>query len=601
MSKFDWNDHPIVDPSAKSDSNSFNWNDHPIIQPDKPTMFDSAVRKLRSGSLAGLSDEVAGGAEAAGRMLGLNGVGNAIGDVSSKFVFDPSAIPDAIKKVSLNKDGPTFSMDDIKAAYKTGRDHERQMLKLDSDTNPVTSKVAELTGAVVSPVNKLAKGMSLAKGGALIGGITGFGNSDADNVTDTAIDTAKGAGLGAIAGAAFKKAAPSLAKAGTAIGNKFGSAAENLAENATGATGKQSEKFADDAGRQLLDRKLVRFGDNASNIADRTRGAMNQANADIDSVLKTLDAKGVTASADNVVAELESKISDLAKDPSQANVAKRLKNIVLDITETGNSKIPISVGEQTKRGFNKMAGNWMDPEAGQAGKTAYQAYRGEVEKAAQDAAPELAQKFADAKKTYGVLAPIEEAASRRAATLNQSPIGGLLDVATAGGAGSMVGGPVGALSGVGAAVARKVLAPRAASSAAVTLDKVSQALLEHSPKLAELYQSNPAAFQSVVESTVSNISNKLQIPSLRAASADDKNQASKGPDKWANDGVKNIAAHDSSIDQSTIDKLMKSTSGKDLLIKASDLKPGSKAMDKLIESIKNFSPQSASTQDKGDN
>lgn len=69
-------------------------------------------------------------------------------------------------------------------------------------------------------------------------------------------------------------------------------------------------------------------------------------------------------------------------------------------------------------------------------------------------------------------------------------------------------------------------------------------------------------------------------------------QPQKGPSKWASDGYANLNDHvsgtkDQALIQSAKDKLMSTTKGKDLLIAASDLKPGSKAMENLLEKIKN--------------
>jgi hypothetical protein len=65
---------------------------------------------------------------------------------------------------------------------------------------------------------------------------------------------------------------------------------------------------------------------------------------------------------------------------------------------------------------------------------------------------------------------------------------------------------------------------------------------------------------------------------------------SKGPEKWAIDGFGKLMNHADEDDQKLIgdqlDSLMKSKNGKKLLISASDLKPGSKAMADIMEKIK---------------
>jgi hypothetical protein len=120
----------------------------------------------------------------------------------------------------------------------------------------------------------------------------------------------------------------------------------------------------------------------------------------------------------------------------------------------------------------------MDPEKGQAGKAAYGAYKSAVEDVAQSQ-PVLADKFTLAKQTYGMLEPVIDAAEKRALQLQQSPIGGLLDTT------SMIGGQMAGdiTGGVAATAARKLISPRVASSAAVTMDMMSKILKAAPEKL----------------------------------------------------------------------------------------------------------------------
>jgi len=303
--------------------------------------------------------------------------------------------------------------------------------------------------------------------------------------------------MAAVHGPQIMKGAQSIGSGLKKAGGSLGEFAESAILNATGATGKQAQSFRPGAGRELIDRKLARFGDSPANIANRVGAAKDVAEAEISSALVQLDSQGVTASADNVVAELQKKIASLRKDPSQAGLVKKLGGIIDDIIETGESAVPLSQAEQTKRGFRKAAGNWMDPDAGQAGKQAYLSYMDEVEGAASAADPALAKQFTEAKDTYGLLAPIQEAAERRAMTTSQSPVGGLLDMATT----TAAGNP---LIGVPAAIARKAISPRITSSVAVTADsaskginKVAEALMK-SPRFSELSQKNPKAFDALV-------------------------------------------------------------------------------------------------------
>jgi hypothetical protein len=383
--------------------------------------------------------------------------------------------------------------------YLEARDkYEARTKQLEAE-NPGSYMTGNIGGALATGIATAGlTGVNAASNLGKIGQAVGIGAGlgalqDVDNKQGEysfgVMDRLKNAAIGGALGGTFQTGANLLKKAPAALA----STAEDLAENATGATRTQAEKFAPDAGRQLLDRKLIKFGDSAENIAQRTGQEMDNAAKAIDESLKALDAKGVTASADNIVAELEKKIASLRADPSQADIVKKLENIVLDITATGKSNIPLSAAEQTKRGFNRMSKNWQDLEKGQAGKAAYLSYMDEVEKAANAADPALAAKFEEGKKVYGLLSPIQEAAEKRAMTLNQSPIGGFLDTASAG-AGMLGGGPI---VGAATALGRRLLSPRIASSVAVTFDSISKALMK-SPEWVKIANNNPQVFSQFV-------------------------------------------------------------------------------------------------------
>jgi hypothetical protein len=391
--------------------------------------------------------------------------------------------------------------------YITARDkYEKDSERLKAE-NPGAHMAGQIGGGVMSAIatspltiakgaGALAKIQNAARVGAVMGAAQNTGNVEGEISYDPSKaikNTAMGAGLGA----GFQAIGEAIPAGMNFLGNKFKSGAEDLALNATGATGAQSEKFAKNAGRELLDRGLVKFGDSAENVAQRTGKAVNEAESAIDLALTSLETKGAKASADNVVSELQSQIMELEKDPSQASVVRQLKGIIDDIIETGESNISLNAAESTKRGFNKMAKNWQDPEKGVAGKQAYRAYRDEVERAAEAVDPRSADMFKDAKKTYGLVSPIEEAAKRRAATQNQIQIGGLLDTA----AGMYGLSDPDSFTGKAALAmaSRRFIAPRLASSGAVALDAISKQLIKMSPRFSALAQNNPIAFANLAE------------------------------------------------------------------------------------------------------
>lgn len=383
---------------------------------------------------------------------------------------------------------------------------DEDMLKLETESQPKEEPMLRQLGRaaieslpiVGSLVGGVAAGAGTLGTGAVVGGGLGYAAGKEleglakqyllgeeaqsvkplDQVSRVAGNVAEGLTAemgGQILGKGIEVAAPYVKKAVSKTGEVLGTAAEKFAVNATGATGSQAAKFEKGAGRELLDRGIVRAGDTAENIAKRAGKAKDIAVSMLDDVLKNLDEKGVIANVENVVKELETTVAELKATPGNESVIKQIQNQIDTLYERGASSLPVSVGEQAKRNFQSQV-NYFSPEAEKKGAThVAEAFRKESERAALEASPELASKFTEAKKTYGLLKPIQEAAERRANVLNQSPFGGLGDVVAAG-AGGAVAGPIGYAGGAATAVARRLIAPRVSSTAAVGLNNISKAL-----------------------------------------------------------------------------------------------------------------------------
>lgn len=601
MSDFNWDDHPIAEQkNSGSSQGSFDWDEHPIVSKEEPesksSVAQTALEHFGKGASLGYLPQIQAGAEKAADTIG----GAKDKALSLVGLDDLTSIDAQLRKKGFKLPESTYTEvrdADIKRQAQQAKDNPKTALASELagglTTGVATAGLLPEAGAAKTFVGKVGQGaLQGAKTGAIYGAASNPG--DVEGKVDPLqlpqrIDNAgKGLATGAVVGAAVPVVAAGVRPVASAVSNGLKSFAEKEAVNATGATGKQASKFSDDAGRELLDRGIVKFGDSQATIAQKASDAVDAANKQIDESLKKLDAKGVTASADNIVAELSSRAAALEKDPSQLGVAKKLRGIVDDIISTGQSNVPISEAETTKRGFNKIAGNWMDPESGQAGKIAYQAYRKEVEGAAKAADPAISAQFEEGKKTFGLLRPIQEAAERRAATTAQSPHGGLADIAMAG-AGIAHGNPALALA---APVARRVIAPRMASTISATSDALADQLRKI-PQFAALETKQPAAFQAMVLKFADYEKQGNSAPTILKAA----DQApTKGPDKWANDGLKNLIDH--TDDQSTKDQLGKMKSSlladpkaRDLLNQASDLRPGSKAMQRILDKIKALDKQ----------
>lgn len=303
---------------------------------------------------------------------------------------------------------------------------------------------------------------------ALEGIAQGIGYSDADLVNGDVKGVAKDAAIGGATSAGIGAAAQGVTTMAPRVLNYLSGLsrqnAASLALNGTGATGLQASRMAPGTGEFLLDNGITRFGSTAEGVANRAGEAMQQSGREINRVLQTLDNNGVTASMDNVVTALQGRIAELDRIPGNERLVRQLTDEIDNLVARGQSNLPVSLAEESKRVYQGNV-NYASPEIDKKASTHMaRAFRDEVERVAENADPALANTFRDAKRSYGMLAPVEEAATRRAAVLDQSPLGGL---------GDMVAGGVGGAPGV---VAKRFISPRLANSGAVTLNVVSRAL-----------------------------------------------------------------------------------------------------------------------------
>lgn len=534
-------------------------------------IVETAARFGAQGASGGLADEIYG---------------------TLRGIVDDFTTGASNQKAEAKRDefGRITNLDEINkgSTYEQHRDSWREGDRLAKEANPKTAFIAEMAGGVASPVNKVVKGMSAAKGGATLGALYGAGNSEADSFGGVATDTAIGTILGGAGGKAAEKVAPyiekginrgsqSISNAKNRVGQYFKKGAEDLAENATGATASQAEKFQTGAGRELLDRGLVKFGDTAEKVAERVGRAQDEAGDAIGRALKDLDSQGVTASVDNVVKKLESEIGELSKSSGNEKLIRQIQSEIDNLYARGESKTLISLAEESKRNFQGRT-NYKNPDMldQQASGKVADAFRQEVEDAAVAANQNLGNLFKESKDTYSLLKPIREASERRATQLKQSPIGGLLDVT-----GAVAGGAVGGIPGaVAGSVARRTISPRVSSSAAVVMDGISKRLLAN-PQMAQMAKLNPQQFNATVirmfEALDSNRTSQLP-------KAVDNDKPKKGPEKWVLDGIDKL--NQAGVPSEVLEQFRASPYGREILIEASDASPGSVRMKAVLEKIR---------------
>lgn len=329
-------------------------------------------------------------------------------------------------------------------------------------------------------------------------------------------------GLGIGAGKVVGAGAEGLGKVGSFIKNKLGlgamadsaanqvgKMAEGLAVKATGATEKEARDFAPDAGRQLLNRKIVKFGSSPRNIANSAEAANDAAEAAKSDIVNN-QLKNTKVDRNTVYNYIRNKIKELSGDESQLGLVKQLESKLEDITgvaEHSGTEIPLAQSEKVRKGFDK-AGKWQsnsDATALEANKIAANAYREAGENAATSANPATGAAFKEAKDTQHLLIPIENSAARRAGVLDQSPVGGLHDIAAAG------------VAGIPGVIAKRTLFPRAASAGAVSVDQVAKAI-RFAPdalgKFSGALQSAAARGPEALQTAVSVLSKKPEFLQL---------------------------------------------------------------------------------------
>jgi hypothetical protein len=372
--------------------------------------------------------------------------------------------------------------------YRRERDSLSGDMNAKMAANPKSAMVGGLASAPFIP---MPSGVS---GAALYGGAHALGDSKADltkgEFGQAIGDVGTGASTGALVGSVADLAGQVLTPAASKVGQYLRNKAEALKVKATGATGKQAAALAPGTGRYLLDNKIGGAFSSPAGIADAAEQSMDRSGAEIGNMLES-KLSGTKVKRFDVLSAIDERLAGMANDESQDALAESLRKIrdgILAKAEK-NPEIPIAEAEAIKRGFQKnvnyktAAPNVNENDANAA--AAYE-YRQAVENAAGDKDPELLKKFLADKKNTAILSPVEEAARKRALQLQQSPYGGLLDIAAGGSGGAIgaaLGGPVGMAVGGATGLGLKALRPRYASMGAHSSDALAKLVSSAPEKL----------------------------------------------------------------------------------------------------------------------
>lgn len=298
------------------------------ISESSPSASDSFFRKGASGATFGLSDEIAGGLEAAGQAAGVKGLGG------------------KVKDVGLTEEGPTLDLERLKNAYTTARDKERQGLESDSKANPKASLLGELLGGLTSPVGAITEGATAlkgaeglsrlakanaavkgaAKGGAIYGALSGFGNAEG-SALDQALNTGVGGALGGTIGAAT----PYIGAGVGAVADKLGLAdkAYLMAFRSLKPSNLDLENLTKEqriaVGKELINNKLNNIFQSPEKLAEKSGQLKQQTGESLEHGYNVLNDAGV-----------EFKGIDLKRDKPAIMAAARER---LGMTEGGEASL----------------------------------------------------------------------------------------------------------------------------------------------------------------------------------------------------------------------------------------------------------------------
>lgn len=349
---------------------------------------------------------------------------------------------------------------------------ERLKNELAKKANPLTYGGSELgTNIAMSfiPGVGLAKGAGVLKNvasAAGMGALSGAGYAEEDKL--------KGAGMGAaISGA--------LGAGGALITKGMQKLAPRLAEKATGATGRDLQyKFKPGSGQELLDRKTIGWVSSPADIARKAQKELTEASTGIGESLKNIPGPSKTRVIENLNAE------KLLLDPLEdAGTIAKIDKFTKSVSKMDDNQSAQTWWNRKIKADKKV--NWQTmqtkPQTAQFNAIKSRAYRNAVEEAADtttqfrnimgQGGDDVAKNFADDRKLFSLYAPIKEAAEKKAATINQRDIMGLIDsIALTGGVTSdlMGGGGKGTAAGLGWAGLRRGIVPRIPSTLARTLN-----------------------------------------------------------------------------------------------------------------------------------
>jgi hypothetical protein len=258
----------------------------------------SAVGGALENFSLGLRDELSGGIEALGSKVGLRGLGGPLS---------------GIRLETPEEDKQSFA--DV---YEQGKQEKRNLIENERNANPNAFLAGELVSGFALPATKAKGALDIAKRGALLSGVTGFGKGE--GLEDSLANAASGAATGAVLPVAMNKLAKSAGAGINRLGEKFtgkdSPSRDALARKTSriigGVPEEQTQRYID---RNAQVRDAIKSGKKIEDIAD----SLGEKLSDVRSKL----SKASTESY-NILAKNDTKIS---RRQASAILGARIKKL----------------------------------------------------------------------------------------------------------------------------------------------------------------------------------------------------------------------------------------------------------------------------------
>lgn len=564
---------------------------------------------------------------------GLEGFGEG---VSLGYLNNLQALTEPLTFKALN----FITGKDVKADdYVEARDSYNKRQESLAKENPKSFMAGQVAGTIASAIPAAgagaaagtgraamaARGLQAAKAGTIYGATQNTQETEGQlgglDIPQRIENAGTGMATGILAsyggealGAGARYGGQKLSQAKNAVGEKLKDLAETQAFKATGAMLKDfrnsdAKGEINEIGRYLLDKGILKVGDSVDDIAAKTLQYKKEAGQLLDKVYSDADSAiknsireksfdpirdkerilkaakeelGDTVGATGAIEKLSNYIDDVAKNNIDDAMASAdtlpINNPTMSPRRTNDIKG--AVDEQINYARNPLS---KEP----ASEKAFTGARRELNKIVSESIDELGGEQAtkalkDANKQYGLASKTNRFSQDRVNREAANKSFGLTDTI----AGSASAG-YGIVTGdwetaIAAMAAKKGFEKYGTTGIAKLADSASKRLLQN-PQMAKLAQVNPQAFKASVFSILDKIPKPSEAAPAIMQKAASNEAPQKGPDKWASVGSSKLI--DSGIDQQTIEKLKQSKKGRDLLFRASDLNPNSKAMQNLMGEI----------------